>query len=94
MAAPIRDGLKILLALLLLWNIVFPIFWIGLCEARAVTRASNIHGHVEDYEERIGLMRREMDVDTAKSRPYYPAVVIFGAVNAALAVAALRSRTA
>jgi hypothetical protein len=82
----IMPRLSSLAAVLLAWNVLGPLMWIGFAEARAVTRASNEHGHVQDVEERLELMHREMDVITAGTRPFYPIVLIIAAINVGLAV--------
>jgi hypothetical protein len=78
---------------LLAWNVLFAMSWIGLPESRAVTKASNAHGHVEDADQRWQLMSRDIDADLSGVRPYYPAVIALAGVNAVLAIAILATIT-
>jgi hypothetical protein len=75
-----------LCACLLLWNILFPMSFIGVSESVAVNRASNAHGHVKDAGERWQLMKRDIDAARAGWWPYGLAIVAFAGVNMVLVV--------
>jgi hypothetical protein len=81
---------QVLGGLLLLWNIFYGVFWIGLSETYPISRASDKYGHIEDYDERIALMHTEWAAGRKEVRPYYPLVVTLVGVNCILAILLLR----
>ena len=81
---------QLLGGLLLLWNIGYGIFWIGLSESGPVYEASARYGHVEDYDERMKLMEPVMTAGWKEVRAYYPLVLTLVGVNCILAILLLR----
>ena len=75
--------LRTLLIAMLVFNIIGGLIWLQ-CEAIAVTRASNEHGHITDADERIRKMNEHMDDFAWNRKHFYSLAFTWAGINIAL----------
>lgn len=77
----------IVVGILIALNVIAGVVWIEACYVIPLNRASNRHGSVREYEERIALMHADMNADRQRAFPFFLAFATVTGVNAVLGTA-------